>query len=129
MFSGIIEELGIVRSQTPEAGALRLTIATGYEQLALGESIALNGACLTVAKNDIAGEADFFASPETLGRTNLGNLQPGARVNLERSITLTSRLSGHLVQGHIDGRAFVTSVRKVSGARELELTLPSSLYP
>lgn len=112
MFTGIVEEVGIVQSGSPS----RLTIKAGIvmEGTRLGDSIAVNGACLTVT----ALEAAAFAvdvSPETLRRTNLGMLQPGAKVNLERALTLSSRLGGHLVQGHIDATGKLTSmVRKES---------------
>ena len=104
MFSGIVEEMGTVR----ETGADRLLIAAGtvLEQTALGDSIAVNGACLTVAG---LGEGWFRSDvmPETLRRTNLSKLRAGDSVNLERAMTLASRLGGHIVQGHVDGTGIV----------------------
>jgi riboflavin synthase len=99
MFTGIIEELGTV--QAPGA---RLTIQCSkvLDDLTEGASIAVNGVCLTA----LALERDSFSAdlaPETLRRSNLGDLHPGARVNLERPVTPATRLSGHIVQGHVDG--------------------------
>ena len=104
MFTGLIESLGRVARVEPEDAGRRLVIAA--EALApaakIGDSIAVNGACLTVVERD--GETlHFQAGPETLRRTNLGELNPGDRVNLERPLCLADRLGGHLVQGHVDG--------------------------
>lgn len=104
-----------------------LALKTGWSDLDLGESIAVNGVCLTVTAFDGAGLASFFVSPETLARTNLGKLTAGARVNLERSVRLESRLSGHLVQGHVDGKARLISITPGGGAYRLELALPAEL--
>jgi len=99
MFTGIIEELGTVET----AGA-RLTVrcSTVMEDLSEGASIAVNGVCLT-AVGLRPGSFSADLSPETLRRSNLGDLGPGARVNLERPLLPTDRLSGHIVQGHVDG--------------------------
>ena len=129
MFSGIIECVGHVRSASLEGTALRLTVATNFVDLTLGESIATNGVCLTVAGHDARGEAGFFVSPETLKRSNLSRLRTGARVNLERSVTLATRLSGHLVQGHVDGKAALSSIEEEGEARRLLLSLPKALHP
>jgi riboflavin synthase len=105
MFTGLVEALGTVRRVEPDgAGGSRLVIAdpSVARELAVGESVAVNGACLTVVECD-AGTFHFQAGPETLRRTNLADLVPGDRVNLERSLRLSDRLGGHLVQGHIDG--------------------------
>jgi riboflavin synthase len=98
MFTGIVEELGVVRS----AGA-RLTIECSkvLEDLTEGASIAVNGVCLTATAIDPQSFSADLA-PETLRRTNLGSLAPGSRVNLERPVTPATRLSGHIVQGHVD---------------------------
>ena len=104
MFTGLVEVLGTVRDVVFDGVGCRLTLVapqmTG--ELALGESVAINGACLTVIAHD-AETCQFQLGPETLARTNLGELRPGDRVNLERSLRLSERLGGHLVQGHIDG--------------------------
>src|SRR4051812_32837318 len=103
MFTGIIEELGRVTHVEPGAGIVRLTIAAPLvaSDAHLGDSIAINGTCLTMIRRD--GEAlSFEAVPETLSRTNLGELEPGSRVNMERALAAGGRLAGHIVQGHVD---------------------------
>ena len=124
MFSGIIEKLAKLRAVQPEDGRLILTIETGFPNLELGESVAVNGVCLTVVTFDAAGLATFFVSAETIARSNLGALTAGGFVNLERSVRLETRLSGHLVQGHVDGKATLAAITPSQGAYLLELTLP-----
>ena len=105
MFTGLIERMGEVRQIEPDGAGGRILVlaAPGFAaELALGESVAVNGACLTVIARD-ADSIQFQAGPETLRRTNLGELTPSDRVNLERALRLSDRLGGHLVQGHIDG--------------------------
>src|SRR5262249_52379377 len=103
MFTGLVEALGTVRGLVPEGAGRRLTVAAGRAgEVAPGESVAVNGACLTVVARDAESFA-FDVGPETLARTTLGGLRPGDRVNLERSLRLSDRLGGHLVQGHVDG--------------------------
>ena len=104
MFTGIIETTGRVERVTPQGGGTRLTLAAdrALPRLALGESIAVNGACLTVT----SGSGRRFTvdvSPETLRRTTIAALARGARVNLERALRVGDRLGGHIVQGHVDG--------------------------
>jgi riboflavin synthase len=108
MFTGLVEALGVVRELAFDGAGCRLTVAEPSlaPELALGESVAINGACLTVVARDAATFA-FQVGPETLRRTNLGSLQVGDRVNLERSLRMGDRLGGHLVQGHIDGVGIV----------------------
>lgn len=127
MFSGIIERLAKVRAAEPIGGSLKLTIETAYLDLVLGESVAVNGVCLTVAALADNGVAEFFLSPETLERTNMGTVAPGDLANLERSIRLETRLSGHMVQGHVDGQAKLTAVTEVAGAHRLDFDLPADL--
>lgn len=127
MFSGIIERLSKVRTTARQDSTLILTLETGYPDLELGESIAVNGVCLTVVEFDPSGLAKFFVSAETIDRSNLGQLTAGSFVNLERSVRLETRLSGHLVQGHIDGKARLAKVTPQDGAYLLALTLPRSL--
>ena len=99
MFTGIVEELGTVEAAAPR---LRVRCSTVLADIAEGASIAVNGVCLTaVALQPGTFSADV--APETLRRTNLGELRPGSRVNLERPLSPTGRLSGHIVQGHVDG--------------------------
>lgn len=127
MFSGIIEKLGCVSAAQREKGALALELETGYGDLELGESVAVNGVCLTVTEFKPSGLARFFVSPETLDRTNLGGLQSGALANLERSVRLETRLSGHLVQGHVDGIAVLEAVVAESGSRRVAFSVPNQL--
>ena len=112
MFSGIIEVVGNVQSIQSGADGARLSIAAGslLDGVRLGDSIAVNGACLTVVT--FSGSTfDADVSPETLRRTNLGSLQSGDFVNLERALALGDRLGGHLVTGHIDGLGRIRSRR------------------
>ena len=103
MFTGLVEALGVIREVTQDGAGRTLTVATPFAaELTLGESIAVNGTCLTVVAQD-AETCRFEVGPETLQRTNLGELRVGARVNLERSLRMGDRLGGHWVQGHIDG--------------------------
>src|SRR6516162_5860400 len=105
MFTGLVERMGEVRRVDPDGAGGRVVVlnAAGLAaELSLGESVAVNGACLTVVERD-AESFRFQAGPETLLRTNLGELVTGDRVNLERALRLSDRLGGHLVQGHIDG--------------------------
>ncbi len=114
MFTGIIEELGTVESLEDQGDAIRLTIrgplVTG--DAALGDSISVNGCCLTVVSTSSTdgSDADTFTADvmhETLAKTSLGSLEPGTQVNLERAVTPTTRLGGHIVQGHVDGTGSV----------------------
>lgn len=110
MFTGIVESTGIVRelsplAQRPGGGSAAALMVSGGETLAelpLGASVAVNGVCLTVARQTPAG-AGFDVVPETLQRTNFGDLRSGQRVNLERSLRAGAPLDGHVVQGHVDG--------------------------
>ncbi len=111
MFTGLIEDLGTLRDLRIGSSQAQLTIATGLPmaELTLGESIAVNGVCLTVTS---FGDGVFSAdvSPETLDCTSLGRLSRGSRVNLERALRLSDRLGGHLVSGHVDGMAKITGL-------------------
>src|SRR5438874_2017362 len=104
MFTGLVETLGTVRHLSAAGAGRRLVLEAPAlaGELTLGESVAVNGACLTVVRHDAAA-CDFDLAPETLRKTNLGGLRPGDRVNLERSLRLGDRLGGHIVQGHVDG--------------------------
>ena len=104
MFTGLVETMGVVQRVTAEDAGVRLVVrdALVADGLPLGASVAVNGACLTVVRVD-GDSFDFQAGPETLRLTSLGALQPGDRVNLERSLRVGDRLGGHIVQGHVDG--------------------------
>jgi riboflavin synthase len=111
MFTGIVEELGQVLDLQPQQTGARITIGCSgiLRDAALGASIAVNGACVTAVELSV----DRFSAdlaPETLRRTNLGSLRPGAPVNLERPLRANSRLDGHFVLGHVDGTAQVISL-------------------
>src|SRR3954452_20278336 len=104
MFTGLVQRLGAVLKMNREGAGARLVIHAPEfaEDVARGESIAVNGVCLTVVAG-CSQACTFEVSPETLRRTNLGELQAGSPVNLERALRLSDRLGGHLVQGHVDG--------------------------
>ncbi|MEJ2470294.1 MAG: riboflavin synthase [Desulfuromonadales bacterium] len=119
MFTGLIEDIGTLRSLRKGSDQAIVTIATALPiaELRLGESIAVNGVCLTLTASAEDGfNADV--SPETLRCTTLGRLTPGARVNLERAMRLSDRLGGHLVTGHIDGLAQIVERRREGFRRD-----------
>lgn len=112
MFTGLIEEIGIVAAigRRGEHFDIRIAASAALDDDALGDSIAVNGVCLTLT--DIDSEAFTVGlAPETLSRTNLGALDAGDAVNLERSVTPTTRMGGHFVQGHVDGTGTITAFR------------------
>ena len=125
MFSGIVEALGSVVALERRGEGARVTVAA--DQLLAdavdGESIAVNGACLTVAERPGPGRVTFDLMPETLRRSNLGGLALGSAVNLERSLRLGDRIGGHFVQGHLDGVAEVVSVTPEDEARVVRFRL------
>ncbi|MBF0285682.1 MAG: riboflavin synthase [Magnetococcales bacterium] len=125
MFTGLVEEVGSVQSLTREGREGRLTVRCGFslESVKLGDSIAINGACLTVVRKS---ESAFTvqASEETLGRTTLGNLRPGAPVNLERALQVGARLDGHIVQGHVDAVAQVENLAPRGRGVEIWFRVP-----
>jgi len=135
MFTGIVEELGRVRSITPNEGGARLVLdaCTVLEDADVGASIAVNGVCLTVT--DMGGCSDtsdcWFAADavtETLRRTNLGDLHRGDTVNLERPMRLGARLDGHLVQGHVDGTGTITDIAgNPDGSTTVRIDAPESV--
>jgi riboflavin synthase len=113
MFTGIIEAVEKVRALS--GGRLETAVPAGWS-LAEGESVAVNGACLTVTGHK-PGLAVFAVSPETLSRTTIGALKPGDRVNLERALAVGARLGGHFVTGHVDAAARLLSVRDEGNSR------------
>lgn len=111
MFTGLVEEMGTVRARTPSAAGARMVIACDVvrDGLAIGDSVSVNGACLTVVHmDDDAFSVDCVE--ETLRRTSVGDRQAGDHVNLERAMRVGDRLGGHIVQGHVDGTGTVTSI-------------------
>jgi riboflavin synthase len=126
MFTGIVEELGEVAGIEHRGDAARLTIRGSTQGTSLGESIAVNGVCLTVADlMDGTFTADVMG--ETLDRTGLGALTPGAPVNLERSVRLADRLDGHLVQGHVDATATIVSRTPAAHWDQVRIQLPGRI--
>lgn len=129
MFTGIIEAIGQIRSMTPKGGDVRVHVATGKLDLTdvkLGDSIAVNGICLTVV--ELPGDG-FCAdvSRETLARTALVNLKTNSSVNLEKALLPTTRLGGHLVSGHVDGVGEVLSRTESARAIEFWIRAPKEL--
>lgn len=128
MFSGIVEEMGVVKSLAPGLAGVRLSILAGLvlKDLQLGQSVSVSGACLTAAE---VGETDFAVdvSVETLGVTTLGTLTAGAAVNLERALRLTDRLGGHLVTGHVDGTGTLRERMQADNTLLLTLEVPEPI--
>jgi len=136
MFTGIITAVGQVSGRAERDGGLELTFATPWPNLALGESVAVDGACLTVQSlgPGVPDGPTVPPSPFTahiirtsLDRTNFGTYEIGRRVNLERALQVGDRLGGHLVQGHVDGVGSVDQVTERDDARLLDLRVPSEV--
>jgi riboflavin synthase len=128
MFTGIIEGLGTISGIRPSGQGKRLTIDADYalDQTKIGDSIAVNGACLTVVKVNLRRfEADL--SPETLEVSTFERLKPGDRVNLERAMRLSDRIDGHLVLGHVDGIGVIKQREKVGNAVMVTIGVPETL--
>lgn len=128
MFSGIIEQVGRIASVEGGSASVRLTIESGSlaESLTAGDSVAVDGVCLTVEKSS----KDVFTayiSPETLSRTALGIKKRGAAVNLERALPANGRLNGHIVQGHVDGVGEVAEIRRDADSWRMGFHLPEEL--
>lgn len=127
MFTGLIEDVGAVESVEAGAGGARIRIATRLgAEVAAGDSVAVDGACLTAARAD-AGGFEVEAMNETLAVTSLGGLEPGSHVNLELAVRASDRLGGHIVQGHVDGVGEVVAVEEDGFARRLRVALPPEL--
>jgi len=130
MFTGLVEEAGQLASRTPRAGGARLAVRAAFSKpdhaLELGESIAVDGVCLTVDAVTPTG-FDADASAETLARTTLGSRNIGARVNIERAVALGQRMGGHIVTGHVDGTGKVTSRASVGDALKMTMVAPKEL--
>lgn len=128
MFTGLIEDVGSVLQVSPLGAGRRLVIQTAMPtaEIAIGDSIAVNGVCLT-AETVEPGRFSVTAGLETLERTTTGALRPGASVNLERALQLGARLGGHLVQGHVDGVGAVSAVTPAQESLVLWVTAPADL--
>lgn len=131
MFTGLIETTAEIsgRDINGKAGKLRLRPKNKFEDLARGESIAVNGACLTLESWDADGTLEFHTLEETLTRTNLGSIKIGGLVNLERALQVGARLGGHIVTGHIDTTAKFLGMRKQGDDIEYRVALPEELKP
>ena len=128
MFTGIIEHLGRVREASRRGGltVLAVSVEPPFAEVKVGESIAVDGVCLTVTA--LSGDGvSFEVVPATLARTTLSRRRPGDVVNLERSLRLGELVGGHLVLGHVDGVGRVTSLRPVGGEVEMEVEVPAEL--
>lgn len=125
MFTGLIEDVGTIRKIERTAAAGQLIVATRLpvESIALGDSVAVNGACLTVVARQ-GGLLTFDVSPETLACSTLGKLGPGAAVNLERALRLGDRLGGHWVTGHVDCIGEIVERRALAGNTVFRVRLP-----
>ena len=126
MFTGLIDDVGTIVAVADTAAGREFRIEFRYADLVNGESIAVNGACLTVREQG-AGWFTVAAVVTTLGRTTIDEWRVGNRVNLERALRVGDRLGGHFVQGHVDGVATVERVRQQGDARLVDLALPAGL--
>jgi riboflavin synthase len=126
MFTGIVTAVGRVVDLHREAGGVELAIEAPYDDLVLGESVAVDGACLTVTDRG-NGRFAVHAIATSLDRTHIGRYTPGRRVNLERALRMGDRLGGHLVQGHVDGVGVVERVSDRDDARLLDLRVPADV--
>ena len=125
MFTGLVQAIGTIIKTEILGRDLRISISPNpqFENIEIGESIAVNGACLTVERND--GEIfSVYASEETLKRTNLRNITTGTKVNLERAIRPIDRLGGHLVSGHVDCLSVVKEIKEVGESTKYTLNFP-----
>lgn len=130
MFTGIVEEMGKVGllRQEGNSAVLRIDAEKVLEDLAVGDSVAADGVCLTVTRKDNRGLV-VELSPETLRRTNLGSRRPGDLVNLERAVAVGSRMGGHYVQGHVDGIGQIVARRREGDAQVVAFRAPEALMP
>lgn len=134
MFTGIITDIGVIEKVEPARGGLRVTIDSAYEpqSIAIGASIACAGCCLTATTVIAGGRGASFTvdvSPESLDKTTLGRWEAGTRINLERSLRAGDELGGHIVTGHVDGRAQLLERIEEEGACVLRFRPPAALLP
>jgi riboflavin synthase len=126
MFTGIVTACGTVSQVDRDGDHLAITIQAPYADLAIGESIAVNGACLTVVDRAV-GWFRVEAVATTRGRTRFGDITPGSRVNLERAMVAGDRFGGHLVQGHVDGVGEVVAMRPAADALLVDIAIPDEV--
>ncbi len=132
MFTGLVDDIGRILRITDSSVGREVHVQCGYRDLAEGESIAVNGACLTVRTFGESSEGTWFSTAAvttTLERTTIGAWRVHDRVNLERALRLGDRLGGHLVQGHVDGVAVVLRTEQHGDAWLIDLSLPVALQP
>ncbi len=128
MFTGLVEKVGFLAGRSHDR--LRVRVEEPFRDLVRGESIAVNGCCLTLERELPDRTMEFFTLAETLSRTNLGMLASGSPVNLERALRVGDRFGGHIVSGHIDATGLVRSYRQLpTGDWELKIELPPELAP
>jgi riboflavin synthase len=128
MFTGLIEQVGEIESSRSTEAGRELRIRAPFDDLKAGESVAVNGACLTVREHG-TGWFTTAAITTTLERTTIGDWKSGARVNLERAMRADDRLGGHIVQGHVDCVGSVASVERRSDAVLIDLSIPAAFEP
>lgn len=134
MFTGIIEDIGTVRSfkKTGDCGKMTITTNLPLETIGTGDSIAIDGVCLTVVNID-GKDCSFDVAEETLNVTTLGTLSVGSHVNLEMALTMGKALGGHMVTGHVDTPGTIKSVKNLTGNDgdyvEIEVTVPEKFFP
>jgi riboflavin synthase len=126
VFTGLVEDKGTLRGRTPRGPGARVVVGTSLGPLELGESISVDGVCLTVA-TIVTGGFEADCSHETLARTTLGLVPVGGGVNLERAVPLGGRMGGHIVSGHVDGTGVVTEAKRDGEALFVEFTMPAEL--
>jgi riboflavin synthase len=126
MFTGLVNAMGRVRAASPADGGIELTLECPYQDLEPGESVAVDGACLTVER---LADREFTAHVirTTLERTRFADYRPGQPVNLERALRAGDRLGGHLVQGHVDGIGVIRQVTQRADARLLDIDVPAEV--
>ncbi len=126
MFTGLVEDKGTLQVRSARGPGARITIGCALAPLVLGESISVDGVCLTVA-TIVTGGFEADCSHETLARTTLGSVPVGAGVNLERAVPLGGRMGGHIVSGHVDGEGTVSSMRSIGDAVRVDFDVPREL--
>jgi riboflavin synthase len=126
VFTGLVEEKGTLRTRSARGPGARITVGCALAPLVLGESISVDGVCLTVAAI-VAGGFEADCSHETLARTTLGTVAMGAGVNLERAVPLGGRMGGHIVSGHVDGEGTIESMQAIGDAVRVDFGVPAEL--
>jgi len=124
MFTGLVEDVGKVKSISVSPKGATLRVITSLDGIKMGDSVSVNGVCLTATSVE-GGELSFELSPETLKRSNLGFLKAGSFVNLERALRLSDRLGGHILLGHVDFVSKIVSFKNLGKHYELKLFIPS----